>query len=343
MQEIPEKSQTSLPSVIGLSRRLTIAGLIVLGLAAAGLWGWWSMRETSATLALPPQPALQPLPPAPVEPVVTAVAANAFAQITMRLAELEAQFERLKAAPSTVQDPAAIAQLDDAVRNITGGMDAINTAVATLNARLGAVEAVQAAQPLGGEAKRISYALGLRELERALGGSGPFTVQLETLASLPDDPASADPSIARLRPYAASGIKPRALLAARFDAAAASIVRADSLSGVPKGWAGRTYAFILSLIMIRPTGEREGSDVPSLVARAQARLEAGDLDAALMELDALKGEAAAAAAPWVSDARARLAAEQALAQLTAALTQHLNNSAAHAPSAATPLPEKAGE
>ena len=117
-------------------------------------------------------------------------------------------------------------------------------------------------------------------------------------------------------------------------------MRADAASDVAPGWAGRTYAFVMSLVMIRPLGEREGLDAPSRVARAQMRLEEGDLDAAVKELGELEDAAAKAAAPWLSDARARLAAEQALAQLSATLMQQLNEAATSTP--VTPV-ENAGE
>jgi len=178
-----------------------------------------------------------------------------------------------------------------------------------------------------------------RELERALNGSGPFAVELESLDKLLDA-AQPDPSIAQLRTRATTGIPTRAILLARFDAAAAAIVRADAASDVAPGWAGRSYAFVMSLVMIRPLGEREGLDAPSRVARAQMRLEEGDLDAAVKELGELEDAAAKAAAPWLTDARARLAAEQALAQLSATLTQRLNEAATSTP--VTPV-ENAGE
>ncbi len=335
------------PSWRKTGRRIAI-GLLLAGLTAAGVRGWWSLGQSPQPQPeLPPQSAALPLPAAPVEPVVSAAVANALAQTTTRLAALETEFEQFKsaaAAPSNTVDAGTVTQLDGAMRAISNSLDAIHTGMTALNARLAALEAIQAAQPLGGEAKRISYALGLRELERALSGSGPFAVELETLDKLLDA-ARPDPSIALLRTHATTGIPARAVLLSRFDATAAAIVRADAASDSAPGWAGRTYAFALSLVMIRPLGEREGMDAPSRVARAQMRLEEGDLDAAVKELGGLEGAAAEAAAPWLTDARARLAVEQALAELTAILTQQLNEAGAPAPVPAAPplLPDNAGE
>lgn len=339
MQENPENTRPKTASGLRISRRLALYGLLLVVLSAAAIGGWWSLQRASVRLALPaPAPAAAPA-PASAEQVASLPVVNALAQITLRVSELESDIQQVKSAAggssvaNGAADSAAVAQLADAVRAISGSLDAINTAMTTLNARLSALEAVQAAQPLGGEARSISFALGLRELERALAGSGPFAVQLEALADLLG-PEAPDTPVARLRPYAPGGIATRAALLARFDTAAAGIVRADSVAGVPQDWAGRTYAFVMSLIMIRPLGEREGEDVPARVARAQTRLEAGDLDAAVQELGALGGPAADAASGWLKDARARLMAEQALAQLSATLTQQIDAIASPAPAPA---------
>lgn len=336
MQEAPEKMESS-PTAPDARwpRRRIVTGLVVAGLALTGGWAWWSMRQAPDA---PAPSATLPIPATSVAPLVAAPVANALAQISGRLNNLETTLEQLKtiATPANSADSAAVSQLDDAVRAISGGLDAINTTITTLNARLTALEAVQAAQPMGGEAKRMSYALGLRELERALSGSGPFVSELETLAKLLDG-AAPDTAITQLRPLAITGVPTRATLATRFDAVAAAIIRADARAGAAPGWAGRIYAYVQSLIMIRPLGEREGLDAPAIAARAQMRLEAGDLNAAVAELGALHGVAAEAAGAWLGDARARLAAEQALTDLTAIFTQLINAAAASAipPSAST--------
>lgn len=334
--------------------RVIASGLLGIIIVLTGAWGWWSlqkiskstpvMQQQSAALSLPAI-AVQPVITTPEEPIITQPVANALAQTTTRLAELETELTQLKnlaAAPTDSADRDAVIQLHNAVRATSNSLDAIHIAMTAFNARLAALEAIQAAQPLGGEAKRISYALGLRELERALNGSGPFETQVESIARL-SAPGVAQSPIGELRAFASSGLATRATLTAQFDATAAAIVRADSVSGVPQDWAGRTYAFVLSLIMIRPLGERPGDDVPSLVARAQTRLEADDLDAAVAELNALRDAAADAAAPWLKQARARLQAERALAQLSAALAEQLNAIPAHAPAPSTSRPDGLGE
>lgn len=342
MQEAPENTPTSSPAKAPV--RLIIAGLLLGSLMLGGAWLWRAAQLAQPPHAAPPQSAALQLPPPMPEREITAPVANALAQASMRLDSLEAQLEQLKTAaagqPPAMAGGGAVTQLEQSVHAISANLDAITTTVTALHARLAALEAVQAAQPHGSEAKRMTYALALRELEHALSGSGPFALELESLAKLPGTP---DLPLAQLRPHAATGIPTRAALMARFDAAAAQIVRSDAIAGVAPGWAGRVYAFVQSLIMVRPLGEREGTDAPSSVARAQMRLEAGDLDAAVLELGVLQGAAAEAGAAWLQDARARLTAGQALASLTAELTRQLNDDGAAQLPPALQQPAPVGE
>jgi hypothetical protein len=72
----------------------------------------------------------------------------------------------------------------------------------------------------------------------------------------------------------------------------------------------------MGLVTVRSVGaDAEGSDADARVARAEARLADGDLAGAVAEIEGLEGPAAEAAAGWLERARARLAAEQALASL----------------------------
>lgn len=346
MQETLEKSETHPPVARRALLRMIALGVLGVGIVLTGAWGWWSLQKNSKSAPdASQQSAALPLPALAVEPFIAPPIANALAQTSIRLAVLETELAQLKniaAVPANSADAEAVRNLDNAVRAVSNSLDAIHIAMTAFTARLSALEAIQAAQPLGGEAKRISYALGLRELERVLNGSGPFATQLETIRKLLD-PGVADGALEDLQAFAATGIATRATLSAQFDAVAAAAVRADSISGVPKGWAGRIYAFVQSLVMVRPLGERAGDDVPSVVARAQARLKAGDLDAAVTELNILNGAAADAAAAWLKDARARLTAEQTLAYLSATLTRQLNAIPASAVSAPPSLPDSAGE
>ncbi|HAD26900.1 MAG TPA: hypothetical protein DCF61_14290, partial [Alphaproteobacteria bacterium] len=128
------------------------------------------------------------------------------------------------------------------------------------------------------------------------------------------------PAFAILRAHAADGIPSEATLRLQFPAAARAILNADK-AGTDASWLNRLWASLRSLFMLRPTGDVPGDDTAAIVARAEARLAAGDLYAAVQQLAALQGPAAAAAQDWLAPANARLAAQQAMAGLTAQLTR----------------------
>ena len=70
-------------------------------------------------------------------------------------------------------------------------------------------------------------------------------------------------------------------------------------------------------ILTRFDGAEGGESPAAVVARAQAALAAGDLAQAVAELDTLTNGPAEQAAPWLTDAKARLAATGAVSDLTA--------------------------
>ncbi|MCH7540989.1 MAG: hypothetical protein IH999_11450 [Proteobacteria bacterium] len=98
------------------------------------------------------------------------------------------------------------------------------------------------------------------------------------------------------------------------------------------GWVEQALAGLASVVTVRPTGEEVGGTGPgAAVARAEARLAAGDLDGAVAALASLRGPAAAAAADWLDGARARLAAERGLKTLHAHAVRVLARAGGPAP------------
>jgi hypothetical protein len=68
----------------------------------------------------------------------------------------------------------------------------------------------------------------------------------------------------------------------------------------------------------RSVTPREGDDVDAVLSRAEAAAAAGELEAALAEIEALPEDVRAPFAEWEAAARTRLAAKAALAELIAA-------------------------
>lgn len=311
---------------------------IALGAAVLGAGAGFLVLRDLGPLAPSPEPE-QPPPVStlaikpPSDPALEALRGE-LAESGAQMAAMREEIARLKtaqsekpAAPEAAPPPAepekpATGQMDQPelhLLEILASVERISGEVRALSDRLTVLETAQSARNTDAE-NRVAYVLALRELDRTLTHSGPFGMELESLARLlgPDDPV-----IAELRPLAGMGVPSRAQLTARFDGVAAALVRADAAQAAT-GWAGRAYTFLQSLILIRPLGQREGDGVPERAARAQTRLEEGDLYAAVAEVKMIQNMAPEGAG-WVMDAENRLRAERALAQLALRLTTRLED------------------
>jgi ABC-type transporter Mla subunit MlaD len=156
-------------------------------------------------------------------------------------------------------------------------------------------------------------ARAVAQLDAAIEQGEPFANQLEGLQGQ-GDPAVAQ-AVEKLQPAAVSGVPSLAALRSSFDAVANQIVHA---ARVPEGEGllEKAAGNLMSLVTVRPVGaDIEGNSAAARVARAEAALDDGELAVAVAELEALDGAAAEAAAPWLAEARPRLAAEAALRTL----------------------------
>ena len=77
----------------------------------------------------------------------------------------------------------------------------------------------------------------------------------------------------------------------------------------------------------RAPGMVAGDDPDAILARAEFNLQAGDLTAAVAEMQALDGAAAETATGWVADAEARLAAETVVERVGQAVLDRLSEAA----------------
>ena len=217
-----------------------------------------------------------------------------------RLDALEA---RLDVAPDVAAAVAALG--DDAAR--------LGDRLSAETARIAALEAAAAASDPG----RVDLVLAIGRLRQALLGSGPYADDLALIAELGGGDGALAAPLRALAASAETGVPARGVLRARFAAVARDAVQAgrDAEAG---DWFDQTVARLGRLVSVRRTGEVAGEGTGAVLARAEARLGTGDLGAAVAELGALEGAAADAAADWLGQARARLAAERALEDLAAA-------------------------
>jgi hypothetical protein len=145
--------------------------------------------------------------------------------------------------------------------------------------------------------------------------SGPFEQSYASLqALLPDDP-----NVAALAPLARTGAPTRNELRDQFDDVQLSVIRAARQAQAGAGFWGRIQAALAQWITVRRSGQGDTPD--GVVERAGQRLAADDLAGSIQEMNRLSGGAAQAAAPWLENARKRLAIDTHLAAIRTELSR----------------------
>ncbi|HMA14159.1 MAG TPA: mitofilin family membrane protein, partial [Kiloniellaceae bacterium] len=241
------------------------------------------------------------------------------ARLTDRLAALEddvAEARSLAGTPSEeiVSRLGAEAQRLDAM---LAQQTELAGRLAAAEADLNAAEAAREGAPGARETLLLLAALQLRD---ALQGSGPYAEPLAMLGDLADGDAELAPIVEPLERRASAGLPTLQDLQARFPEVARRIAAIEA-SQESDGWGAGVLRRLAEAVNLRPVGLVEGSAPTAVAARAEVKLNQGDLAGALAELDALDGAAAEAAAGWRADAEARVAAEQALNRLGALVSQ----------------------
>ena len=164
--------------------------------------------------------------------------------------------------------------------------------------------------------KLATTVLAAGQLAQAVADGGPFVRQLAAVRALGGDDPEIAQAAAELEPHATSGVPTLAALRAQLPATVDTVIRATPVTA-GETWTDRVVNQLASLVSIR----RIGSDaiaaggVDGIVAQAEAALQGGDLQAAVTAFERLDGPPARAASDWLQDARARLAANRALATL----------------------------
>jgi len=170
------------------------------------------------------------------------------------------------------------------------------------------------------QARRASASallLAVGQLREAVNLGQPFDIQLRSVKALASDDSEVTAALDALRPYADAGIPTRPTLISTFERIAPRIVRAEMLPE-EEGWSRRAADRLLSLISVRrEAGVVAGNDAAAIVARAESALGGGDLTGATTEVSLLVYAPGEAAAEWLTGAKARLAADKVLSDLSA--------------------------
>jgi hypothetical protein len=270
-----------------------------------------------------------------VDPQSAQRAAQAQQEAAAKLAELERRLAALE--PKLAEIDPKLAALDRkiaekpavdpaTVQSLQTDLGRIAMTQTELADRIGKLEqAVQREATIDRSDQVLLLALG--RLRSAVQNSRPYAAELGAAKAFAQNRPEALAALQPLEPYADRGIPSRGTLAQRFAQTAAAVARAER---APPGddWTDQALARIKGLVTVRRVGANAAEGSPdAAVASAEAALREGDLAGAVAALEPLQGAPAAAAKPWLDDARARLAAEAALDKAEAELTQRMAQSA----------------
>jgi len=262
-------------------------------------------------------------------PKIAAPVAAATADKDAEIAQLRQQIASLQnpapqnpgAAPSaTPAAPAATpAPVQTAPAYDGGG------SLAALNARMDRLEASQKAM-----ARAAGAAYAARTLQLASHNGDPFLSELAVAEPTIDDPSLA----AALRPYAEKGVPSEVTLAVRFPAYAAKANTAAESHNGKTGFFDRIAQGLAGFISVRRTDNIDGQGAQAILARAENRLNLGDLHGAVGYLTALPPAAHDAMKPWLDQAQARLLVDDTTRRISERAMSRLGQSAATDPAAA---------
>jgi hypothetical protein len=254
---------------------------------------------------------------ATVPPADAQRAGEALRELSKRLSDLEKDGQEIEPLAQRVarleEDDVTVVKRETDLRELEVRSEQLKGLVAGLGARLDDLEKTTGAGVAEGRTESVVLAVG--QLREALKTSAPFVNELQALNAVAGQGSAVADALQMLRPYAEKGILTLEELRAGFNKVASEIARASmKLEG--KGWVARAVNRLAELVTIRRgAGEANLEGEEGAVARAEASLKRGDLEASIAEVAGLDGQAAETAAPWLVAARTRLAAEQVMAKL----------------------------
>jgi hypothetical protein len=229
--------------------------------------------------------------------------------LTDQVGKLQAASAHAAAGPSAATVSALSGKIDGLAQREAADMQALHGSVSALQQKM---------DDLSGQTKSLAAQAGAvpklsAEADR-LGRMMQAAARLsagQPLGTLPDAP----PALTR---FATTAPPTEAALRLSFPAAASAAEKAASVTAAHPGFWRGIWLRVASLVSLRQ-GDRVilGNPASGTIAHARALLDAGDLPGAVAILGALPPASAAAMAPWLDDARALIAARQALTQMAA--------------------------
>lgn len=246
-------------------------------------------------------------------------------ELTTKLEALLAQMDRATQQASTTRDAAATVETNHHLEAIAADLAALKTRLdgmrgeiaGPIEQRLGPIEQKLAAiearpAPVLPDPQAL-YQIALDDLVTRVEGGRPFTAAWRTVLAFSRDESAVKPAGTGWVERGEAGIPTTATLLARFAERAPAVAGAEADS---ESWVDRALDRASRLVSIRRVDpDMPGSTPEAITARVQGKLERGDAAGALADAEQLPAPSKARLGAWLADARARVAAETALAGL----------------------------
>ena len=236
------------------------------------------------------------------------------AETSAELAALTAQVQALANTAGVSTDAAAFKALQDQVAALSSAPSAaIDTAIATAVSQAVKTAQVQLDATVASaeaSAAALTTDAALTRIAAALDSGAPYASALADLGQLAIAPVLAD--------HAATGLPTLQSLRETFPDAARAALEAAREADMGASWTDRITSFLQTQTGARSLTPRAGNDPDSILSRAEAALDSGDVAATLAELATLPQSAKSALAAWQALAQQRLDAAVALSDLAKA-------------------------
>lgn len=172
--------------------------------------------------------------------------------------------------------------------------------------------------------------LALGELRANISRQQSFEQDLILLQKFAGNDPEMQASLARLAPYAKSGVLSRARLQEELKKVSADIVMAK-LRGEDVSVRERVMTHLSGLVQVRKDGELPADAAQAATLQARELMDKGDIHGAIAVLQQLEGPEAQAAQPWLEHAQGTAMADDTSMMLVQTLMEQLTPAGAGAP------------
>ncbi len=188
----------------------------------------------------------------------------------------------------------AVAPLGDDIKDLSQKVEAMAAEAAN---RVAAVQ-------------KEAFAIALVQLRVAIDKGRSFANVLAAIGQRFGGQTIVDEALKTLNEHADEGVKNIDALQSEFPEVIRLVLHGSDMAA-PGFW-DTAKQKLANLVTVRRTGAIDGDSAEAILARAEHALNDGDLTVAVAEIESLDAAAQAKAAPWLDDAKARIAVEAAM-------------------------------